>query len=103
VTRFITTLAAAATVTAIAASAFAGVGSETSGGAPIVTTVQNDAAPKLIVDPPLPGLLTRGSVLMPYRLEKLRIFPVVGPEALVLSPRIGNLHATIESLAPLLG
>jgi hypothetical protein len=51
---------------------------------------------KIIVDPPLPGALARGLVVIQYRIENLRIVPVFGPGALDVSPRIGHLHLTVD-------
>lgn len=55
-------------------------------------------APRLIVDPPLPGPLSFGRVVIQYRAENLRIVPVFGPNAQDVSPRIGHIHVTIDGL-----
>jgi hypothetical protein len=60
--------------------------------------VQDEAAPKLTVDAPLAGPLARGAVLIPYRVENLRILPVTGAAAVGVSPRIGHLHITVDNL-----
>jgi len=60
--------------------------------------VANEPAPKLIVDAPVAGALARGVALIPYRVENLRILPVVGPAADGLSPRVGHLHITVDNL-----
>ena len=65
---------------------------------PFVLPVENEPAPKLIVEPPLPEALARGAVLIPYRAENLRILPVLGMEAANVSPRIGHLHVTVDDL-----
>jgi len=52
--------------------------------------------PRLFVDPPLPGPLSRGLVIVQYRAENLRIVPVFGPNALDVTPRIGHIHVTID-------
>ena len=49
-------------------------------------------------DPPLPGPLDRGAVLIPYRTENFRTLPVLGPGALNVSPRAGHLHVTLDDL-----
>ena len=67
-------------------------------GAPGVVPVESQPAPKLIVDPPLPGPLSFGRVVIQYRAENLRIVPVFGPKALDVSPRIGHVHVTIDDL-----
>lgn len=58
--------------------------------------IDNEAAPRLIVDPPHPGALARGAVVIQYRTEHLRILPVYGKEAARVSPRIGHLHVTVD-------
>jgi Family of unknown function (DUF6130) len=65
---------------------------------PFVFPVENEPAPKLIVEPPLPEVLARGAVLIPYRVENLRILPVLGMDAANISPRIGHLHITVDDL-----
>ena len=67
-------------------------------GAPGVVSLGSQAAPKLTVDPPLPGPLSFGRVVIQYRAENLRIVPVFGPKALDVSPRIGHVHVTIDDL-----
>jgi Family of unknown function (DUF6130) len=61
--------------------------------------VQLDTEPpsKLFVDPPLPGPLSFGRVVIQYRTENLRIVPVYGEGALDVSPRIGHLHLTVDN------
>ena len=51
---------------------------------------------KLIVDPPLAGLLSKGAVFIQYRAENLRIEPVFGPDALKVTPRIGHIHVVVD-------
>jgi hypothetical protein len=60
--------------------------------------IENEAAPKLIVDAPLPGPLSLGRVFIQYRTENLRVVPVFGKGALEVSPRIGHIHITIDDL-----
>jgi hypothetical protein len=60
--------------------------------------IENEPAPKLFVDPPLPGPLAKGVFQAQYRVENLRILPVFGPGALKASPRIGHLHITVDDL-----
>jgi hypothetical protein len=66
--------------------------------APFVAAVANEPPARLFVDPPLPGALARGAALIPYRVENLRIVPVLGPDARKLSPRVGHLHITVDDL-----
>ena len=97
-TMLITTLGALAAAIVLATSALAQSAMEVRGPSPFVVAIENEPAPKLIVDPPLPGPLARGAVLIPYRVENLRILPVGGPAARNVSPRIGHLHITVDDL-----
>ena len=83
---------------ALAMSALAQSGAEIHGTAPFVAAVAEEPAPKLVVEPPLPGPLARGAALIPYRVENLRILPVLGADARKLSPRVGHLHVTVDDL-----
>jgi hypothetical protein len=87
-------LAAAAIGTALATGAYA----QDKGAETQLLAVQNEAAPKLIVDAPLAGPLARGAVLIPYHVENLRILPVTGSAAANVSPRVGHLHITVDDL-----
>jgi hypothetical protein len=60
--------------------------------------IENEPAPRLIVEPPLPGPLAQGVVFIPYRVENLHILPLAGPVARSLSPRVGHLHITVDDL-----
>lgn len=66
--------------------------------APSLLPVANEAAPKLTVAAPLAGPLARGAVLVPYRVENLRILPLLGEAANDVSPRVGHLHVTLDDL-----
>ena len=61
-------------------------------------TAENEPAPKLIVDSPLPGPLALGLVQIQYKAENVRILPVFGKAATDVSPRIGHLHITVDDL-----
>jgi hypothetical protein len=63
-----------------------------------VVPIDNEPAPRLIVQPPLPGPLARGVVYIPYQVENLRILPLGGAAAGNVSPRVGHLHITIDDL-----
>jgi hypothetical protein len=63
-----------------------------------VVPIDNEPAPRLIVQQPLPGPLAQGVVFIPYRVENLRILPVAGPAARTVSPRVGHLHITVDDL-----
>ncbi|MEH1847221.1 MAG: DUF6130 family protein [Nostoc sp.] len=65
------------------------------GPSPLIA-IENEAPPKLIVDPPLPESLAQGRVFIQYRTENLRVLPVFGKGALDVSPRIGHIHITVD-------
>ncbi len=96
-TLFIKTLATITAVTVLATTAFAQSAREVRGPTPYFT-VENQPAPKLIVDPALPGPLALGLVQIQYRVENVRILPVFGEAALKVSPRVGHLHITVDDL-----
>lgn len=93
----IKTLATVAVGTVLATSAFAQSAREIRGGSPYVA-IENEPAPKLIVDPPLAEGLAQGVFWAQYRVENLRIVPVFGAGALNASPRLGHLHITVDDL-----
>ena len=66
-------------------------------GPAAVVPLATEPAPKIVVDPPLPGPLAFGRVVIQYRAENLRIVPVYGPKALDVSPRIGHIHVTVDA------
>jgi hypothetical protein len=65
------------------------------GPSPLVA-IENEAPPRLIVDPPLAEPLQRGMVFIQYRTENIRVVPVFGTGALSVSPRIGHVHLTVD-------
>ena len=93
----IKTLATVAAGTVLATSAFAQSARDISGASPYVA-IENEPAPKLIVDPPLPEGLAQGIFWVEYRVENVRIVPVFGAGALQVSPRVGHLHITVDDL-----
>jgi hypothetical protein len=60
--------------------------------------IENEPPPELLVDPPLPGPLARGAVIIPYRTKHFRILPVFGAGAVDVSPRAGHLHVSVDDL-----
>jgi hypothetical protein len=70
---------------------------EVRGASPYVS-IEGEAAPKLIVDPPLAKGLMLGVFWAQYRVENLHIAPVFGAGALEVSPRVGHLHITVDDL-----
>lgn len=102
-TMFIKTLAA----TAVAAGAVlatsacahdATLGAKEIRGASPYVAIENEPAPKLIVDPPLAEGLALGVFWAQYRVENVHIAQVFGPGALQVSPRVGHLHITVDDL-----
>jgi Family of unknown function (DUF6130) len=91
-------LAAVAVGTVLATTAFAQSAREVPSPSPFIAPIENEPAPRLSVDPPLPGPLARGAALIPYRVENVRILPVLGAAALDVSPRVGHLHVTVDDL-----
>ncbi len=69
-------------------------------GATPYAEIKDEPPPKLIVDPPLPDLLsyTPSVVWIQWRVENVRIVPVFGKGALNVSPRVGHLHITVDDL-----
>jgi len=63
-----------------------------------IIPIDNEPAPRLFVEPPLPGPLAENVAFIPYRVENVRILPVSGPAARKLSPRVGHLHITVDDL-----
>jgi Family of unknown function (DUF6130) len=96
----ITRLAVAAVGTALATSAFAhdDQSAKAFRGASAYVAIENEPAPKLIVDPPLPEGLALGVFWAQYRVENVRIAQVFGAGAVNVSPRVGHLHITVDDL-----
>lgn len=96
-TRLIKTVLGVAAGTVLATSAFAQSARDIRGATPYVA-IENEPAPKLIVDPPLPEGLPIGIFWAQYRVENVHIVPVFGPGALQTSPRVGHLHISVDDL-----
>ena len=96
-TMLIKTLIAMAAGTVLATSALAQSASEARVPSTLVA-IENEPAPKLMVDPPLAEPLARGAAVIPYRVENFRILPVLGAAVLDVSPRVGHLHVTVDDL-----
>ncbi len=86
----------AAALALLATAAAAQTARDVKGPTPLVA-IQNEPAPKLIVDPPIPEQLALGRVFIQYRTENLRIVPVFGKAALEVSPRVGHLHYYVDN------
>jgi len=96
-TMSIKTISAVAAGTMLATSAFAQSAKEVRGASPYAA-IENEPAPKLIVDPPLPEALAQGVVWIQYRVENVHIVPVFGTGALNVSPRVGHLHIHVDDV-----
>jgi hypothetical protein len=96
-TMIMKTIVAVATGAVLTTNAFAQSARETRGASPYVA-IENEPAPKLIVDPPLPQGLAQGIFWAQYRVENVRIAPVFGAGALQVSPRVGHLHINVDDL-----
>lgn len=64
---------------AIAAGAMLASSALAQSAASLVVPIENEPAPRLFVEPPLPGRLVNGVAFIPYRMENLRIPPIGGP------------------------
>ncbi len=96
--RFIQTLTAVAAGTVLATNAFGQSARVVREVSPYVT-IENEAPPKLIVDPtPLAAGLAHDIVWIQYHAENVRIVPVFGTGVLTVSPRIGHLHIHMDDL-----
>lgn len=90
-------LAAAAISTVLATGALAQSAKDILGPTPF-EPLDNEPAPRLIVDPPLAEPLSRGAAVIQYRTENFHIVPVFGPGARSVTPRVGHLHVSIDDL-----
>ena len=90
-TLLINTLVAVTAATVLATATFAQTAREVRGPTPYLA-IENEPAPKLIVDPPLTNQLAHGIVWIQWRVENVCILPVFGKGALNVSPRVGHLH-----------
>jgi Family of unknown function (DUF6130) len=88
----------AKTLAAIAAGALLATSALAQSAASLVVPIENEPAPRLFVERPLPGPLASGVAYIPYRVENLRIMPVGGATARNVSPRVGHLHITVDDL-----
>lgn len=59
-----------------------------------IAGIEPDA--QLIVSAPIAALLSKGVVVVPIRVEHVKIMPVYGEAALQVAPRIGHFHVTVD-------
>lgn len=67
---------------------------------PAVIPVSAEAPAALQLYPPLAEALARGVVILQFRTENFRVFPIFGKGGLDVSPRIGHLHVTVDGMSP---
>jgi len=59
-----------------------------------------DAPPaRLVVDGPVPALLARGVLVLPFHTENLKVVALYGEAAAGVTPRAGHLHVTVDHAA----
>jgi hypothetical protein len=75
----------------------AGAASSTT-AAGVIPGAEAQPPARIVVDPPLAEPLARCVVVLQYRADNIRIVPVFGAGALIVSPRIGHLHVTVDDL-----
>lgn len=68
------------------------------GKPPAVIPVEAEPPAVLQLYPPVPEALARGVVILQFRTEHFRLFPVFGKGGLGVSPRIGHLHVTVDGM-----
>jgi hypothetical protein len=83
--------------TLVGAIAFAQTAKEIRGASPYIP-IEQEPAPKLVVDPPVSEALAKGIFWAQYRVENLHIVPVFGAGAAQTSPRVGHLHVQVDDL-----
>lgn len=96
--KSLTSTLAAASLLAIAGAAAAAPADADPLRPGAVIPVEAEAAAKLQAYAPLPEALARGVVIVQFRTEHFRVFPVFGKTALDVSPRIGHLHVTVDGM-----
>jgi hypothetical protein len=94
---FIRILLSAVAATVLTTGGFAQSATETPSYSPLVPE-KNEPAPKLTLGEPIAEALARGALVVPYRVENLRILPILGTSAGDVSPRVGHLHVSIDDL-----
>jgi hypothetical protein len=65
-------------------------------GASPYVELEDEPAPKLIVDDALPEGLAQGIVWIQWRVENLQVVPIFGKGATNVSPRAGHLHVHVD-------
>jgi len=80
------------------AIAFSQSAKEIRGASPYIP-IENEPAPRLVVDSPIPEALAKGIFWAQYRVENLHIVPVFGAGAAQTSPRVGHLHVQVDDLS----
>jgi hypothetical protein len=65
-------------------------------GASPYVELEDEPAPKLIVDDALPEGLAQDIVRIQWRVENLQVVPIFGKGATNVSPRAGHLHVHVD-------
>lgn len=65
----------------------------------VVEQATAQSAAHLILDSVLPVPLAKGAVVLPFRVENIKVMPVFGEAALGVTPHIGHLHITVDDVA----
>lgn len=96
----IAAIAAAAVMDQSGTGARAGDVPRSCRSAGVIPLTAPEPAPRLVVQPPLPGpLAARGVAVIEYCAEHMRLAPVFGTGALSVSPRVGHVHVTVDDAA----
>lgn len=65
---------------------------------PFVPLVDEPAVVLHVWQPLAEPLAKRGTAVIPYSIDNLRILPIVGAAAASVSPRAGHIHVTVDEL-----
>jgi hypothetical protein len=94
--RFINTVAMSVAAATLASGAFARSVKDVTGETPF-ETLANEPSPQLFIDPPLAEPLSRGAIVLQYRVEHFHIVPVVGAAAVGAGDILSTRSLTIVS------
>jgi hypothetical protein len=63
----------------------------------VIPLTREEPPAKIVTYPPLAEpLASRGVAIIQYCVQHLHLMPVLGPNALAVSPRVGHLHVTVD-------
>lgn len=70
---------------------------DTCGPTPVIPLTSEEPPARIVIDPPLAEpLASRGVVIIQYCAQNLHLVPVFGPNALLVSLRVGHLHVRVD-------